>query len=259
MVLYILCNSTHYMTTTIYQILYDDSQRQHLSTDTRWYDNSNATDHPCLENHVIADLIRSGAHLQSDYFGVLSWAFERKRAVRIDKLLPMVDGSFDVYAFDKMHTHPNLWRKAETWHKGIVEAAREVFESLYFGKSIRLIGGKHQMECAWFNSWDESIPKMFDQIQTPNIYSNAFITRPHIYERYVNNWLIPFMETLVFIQQAKQPCIGYTKIKAKQGVTAEHLQRVTGYPYYTLMPFICERLFSTYLAFNRHLTIKHIA
>lgn len=242
----------------LYQILYDESQRQHLSTSTAWYDNSDATNQPCLENHVIADLILSGAHLQSDYFGVLSWAFERKRAVRIDKLLPMVDGSADVYAFDKMHTHPNVWRKAETWHKGIIESARETFEALQWiqanEKFLKPLNPTFGKNVEW-----KFVSEHFDKIQTPNIYSNAFIARTSIYEDYVINFLNPFMTYLVYIESAQQPCLSYTKMKAKQGVTADHLERVTGYPYYTLMPFICERLFSTYLAFNKHLTIKHIA
>ena len=225
------------MNVQVYQILYDASHQQHLSTSTTWYDNSDATNQPCLENHVIADLIRSGDHLQADYFGVLSWAFERKRAVRIDKLLPLVDGSVDVYAFDNMHKQPNVWTKAETWHKGIIGAAREAF----------------------FEMGRADVATQFDKVITPNIYSNAFIARREVYEDYVTNWLIPFMTVLERIESAQTECKSYTALKQKQGVTTEHLQRVTGYPYYTLMPFICERLFSTYLAFNPHITIKHIA
>lgn len=221
----------------LYQILYSESQRQHLSTSTAWYDNSDATNQPCLENHVIVDLIMSGDHLQSDYFGVLSWAFERKRAVRIDSVLPLIDGSADVFAFDHHHTQPNVWRKAETWHKGIISAAREAF-----------------FECGM-----HEVAVSFDKVITPNIYSNAFVARSSVYEDYVTNWLVPFMTALERIESAQTECKSYTAMKQKQGVTAEHLQRVTGYPFYTLMPFICERLFSTYLAFNKHLTIKHIA
>jgi hypothetical protein len=221
----------------IYQILYDESQRQHLSTDTIWYDNSNATNQPCLENHVIAEIIRSTIFNGADYIGVLSWAFERKRAVRIDKLLPLVDGSVDVYAFDNMHKQPNVWTKSETWHKGIIRAAREAF----------------------FEMGRADVATTFDKVRTPNIYSNAFIARREVYQHYVHTWLIPFMNALERVQSAQTECKSYTSLKRKQGVTSEHLQRVTGYPYYTLMPFICERLFSTYLAFNPHLTIKHIA
>lgn len=221
----------------IYQILYDAAQTQHLSTDTIWYDNSNATKQPCLENHVIADLITSGDHNGADYIGVLSWAFERKRAVRIDKLLPLVDGKYNVYAFDSLQSQPNVWVKAETWHKGIIAAAREAFFAL-----------------EWYK-----VATTFDRIKTPNIYSNAFIARTSVYEDYVTNWLIPFMDVLVLLRSAQEPCMSYTKMKARQSVTAEHLKRVTGYEYYTLMPFICERLFPTYLAFNEHLTLKHIA
>lgn len=243
----------------LYQILYDESQRQYLSTDTVWYDNSNAVGQPCLENHVIAELITSGDHNGADYIGILSWAFERKRAVRIDKLLPMIDGSADVFAFDKMHTHPNVWRKAEVWHKGIIDVARSVFDSLFYKDGIKHFNVDPLARSKWFNNWDVFIPASFDVVQTPNVYSNAFVARKSVYEDYVTNWLVPFMNALAHTYLAKTECKSYTSLKRKQGVTAEHLYRVTGYPYYTLMPFVCERLFSTYLAFNPHITIKHIA
>lgn len=225
------------MNVKLYQILYSTEQKQHLSTSTAWYDNSNATNQPCLENHVIAELLTSGDHNGADYIGVLSWAFERKRALRIDSVLPLIDGTADVFAFDHHHTQPNVWRKAETWHKGIISAAREAF-----------------FECGM-----QEVAVSFDKVITPNIYSNAFVARSSVYEDYVTTWLVPFMTALERLQSAQAECKSYTAMKQKQGVTADHLQRVTGYPYYTLMPFICERLFSTYLAFNKNLTIKHIA
>lgn len=224
------------MIVRVNQIAYAPEHTQYLSPHAVWYDNSNATEQPCLENHVISQLINDGDHDGCDYFGVLSWAFERKRAVSLSKLLPLVDGTSDVFAFDNLHKQPNVWRKAETWHKGIIDVAREVFKQSH-----------------------PHVAERFDTVQTPNIYSNAFLTRPDVYEQYVYDWLDPFMSVLMRTESAQKPCTSYTAMKAKQGVTSEHLRRATGYPYYTLMPFVCERLFSTFLAFNPHLTIKHIA
>lgn len=214
------------------QIFYDESQRQHLNQNVAHYFNGNITNAPCLENHAIANIVNGGFGIDSKYLGILSWAFERKRALRIDNIVPKIDDSADVFAFDSSHTKPNVWVKAEQWHKGITGVARECFFEL---------------------GWQE-IATTFTKIETPNIYSNAFITKSSIYQVYVNEWLVPFMGVLVNLESAK------TNANYKAGkATPEWLERTTGYPYYTLMPFVCERLFSTYLAYNKYLTIKHLA
>lgn len=39
--------------------------------------------------------------------------------------------------------------------------------------------------------------------------------------------------------------------------TPEQLIKATGQPHYTMHPFICERVFPTFLSHNRHIKIKH--
>lgn len=218
----------------ILQIFYDDSQKQYLSPLVAHYDNSGATNQPCLENHVIAKSVASGFHGNCTHYGVLSWAFERKRALKIDTVLELVKNdnyATDVYAFDSMHTKPNVWIKAEQWHKGICGIAKEAFE----------------------HAGLKEYAKQFDKIITPNIYSNAFLARPVIYEAYVHTVLIPFMNVLVEMESAQADA------KYKVGkATPEHLLKSTGYNYYTMMPFVCERLFATFMGMNSKLKLKHL-
>lgn len=219
----------------IFQIFYDESQRAELHPVVAHVDNSKATNEPCLENHVISKLIGMGMHDNCDYFGVLSWKFEKKRAVTITSVLERIEqdaGQNDVYAFDSSHTKPNVWVKAEQWHPGITSVAREAFERAGL----------------------QRYADQFDTVRTPNIYSNAFLARPLIYEIYVDTVLNPFMSALMQVESAKVDA-RYRAGKASK----EHLLRATGYEYYTLMPFVCERLFPTFCAINKITKIKHLA
>ncbi len=219
----------------ILQIYYDDAQKPYLSPLVAHWNNANAKNEPCLENHVIVKSVLNGFHNDCSHYGVLSWAFERKRALKIENVLELIKNdnyANDVYAFDSMHTKPNVWVKAEQWHKGIIEIAREAFEHAGLKEYAR----------------------QFDKVHTPNIYSNAFLARPVIYEAYVQTILIPFMSVLVEMESAQQDA----KYKAGKA-DPDHLLKSTGYYYYTMMPFVCERLFSTFLGMNPKIRLKHLA
>ncbi len=219
----------------ILQVFYDDSQRSYLSPLVAHYDNRNGTNQPCLENHVIAKAILSGFHNNCSHFGVLSWAFERKRSIKIEHIIESIQADnekIDVYAFDSMHTKHNVWVKAEQWHKGIIEIGKDAFK----------LANMHDYA------------EQFDKVFTPNIYSNAFLARPVVYEAYVYTVLIPFINVLVEMESAQRNA-NYKAGKA----TPEQLLRATGYNYYTMMPFVCERLFSTFLGMNPKLRTKNLA
>lgn len=215
-----------------YQVYYDHAQENFLNRKLIPYFNP-VVYSPCLENHVISELILTDQHQDCDYFGVLSWKFEKKHARSLTKLIEQVETDqekIDVYTFFQLHTKPNVWQVAEKWHPGITEIAREIFKRM----------GKAQD---------------FDTVRTPAVYQNAFLTRPEIYEDYVKNWLVPFMEILKH-EDIKARCDIDTRYKSEK--SKDRLKTIFGFPYYTLHPFLCERLFSTYLAYTNY-KVKHIA
>lgn len=194
---------------------------------------------PCLENHVISELILQDEHKDCDYFGVFSWKFEKKHARSLTRLMEEVENdkdNADVYSFFSLHTKPNLWIVAEKWHKGITEVSKEIF----------------------VKAGMEEVAMELETIKMPSIYQNAFFTRPEIYETYVKEWLVPVMKVMMDrqdkdIQDKLNIDTGYKSESRK-----EHLKQTFGFPYYTLHPFICERLFSTFLSYTNY-KVKHLS
>ncbi len=218
----------------IYQIYFDEKSKARIDPLTIPYDNSNTdTIKPCLENHVIRSLVEHRQHLDCDYFGVLSWAFENKNPLKIKYIYDLVDGSFDVYSFYGLHTSDNVWKVAERWHKGIIDMAQHVFNKLNMDVNVKTI-------------------------VTPTVYQNAFLTTPIIYERYVNEMLIPFMDMLLSDKEIQARVNSDTRYKHGE-FNKSKMEKVTGKPHYTFHTFICERLFSTFLAMNPYYKIKHLS
>jgi hypothetical protein len=216
-----------------YQIYYDHAQEGSLNPLLIPYYNPPVFS-LCLENHVISELILTDAHKDCDYFGVFSWKFEKKHGRTLARVLPLVDDpSVDVYSFFSIHTKPNMWSVAERWHKGVVELAQEIFNRI----------GKPE------------IAEKLTRIQTPTVYQNAFLARPELYEQYVKDWLVPFMETMKADDLRERLFIDS---KYKTDVKKAQLMSVFGVPYYPLHPFLCERLFSTFLSQTNY-KVKHIA
>lgn len=221
-----------------YHIYYGEEQKKFLHPELRAYYNEPKYN-PCLENEVIADLIKYGVHKDCDYFGVISWRFEKKHGRSISSILNTIkEGKdrADVYSFFSLHTKPNLWLVAERWHTGIIEVAKEIFEKAGM----------------------KNVADDLEKIKMSSIYQNAHFTRPDIYEKYVNEWLVPIMSVMMdegneSIQRKLNVDTRYKSDKRK-----DHLQKIFGFPFYTLHPFVLERLFSTFLAYQNYKVI-HIA
>lgn len=220
------------------QIYYDASQEGYLNPNLIPYYNA-ASYNPCLENTVIKELILKGNHKDCDYFGVFSWRFEKKHARSLTRLMDEVrndkDGA-DVYSFFSLHTKPNLWVVAEKWHKGILEVTKDIFRKTDL-----------------FKVADE-----LETIRMSSIYQNAHFARPDIYEKYVIEWLIPLMTAMLDERDTELQTKLNVDTRYKSEKSKEHLKKTFGSPYYTLHPFICERFFSTFLAYHNY-KVKHIS
>ena len=80
------------------------------------------------------------------------------------------------------------------------------------------------------------------------IYFNYFVAKPKIYEDYVKNLLEPAMHLMEHDPEIKK--LVNVNSHYKKPVTPE-LKAQTGYDYYPLHPFICERLINLYIAKNQ--------
>jgi hypothetical protein len=226
-------------TTGVHQCFFDDRFKNRLDPGFIPYFNERVS--RFFENDVIVELIRAGKHKASDYFGVFSWRFSEKIPLRSQIIFDLMqeDGyEADVYSFFE-GTHSglgpeghNIWTLGETYHPGLVEAGEILLKRLGMRVDLR-------------------------HLTTPVIYQNHFICRSDLYERYVHELLQPAIRGLSNsndreLQKAISRDAQYVT-NLKPAVSAE----VFGRPYFSLEPFLCERLFSTWAALQS-LNVRHI-
>ncbi len=142
--------------------------------------------------------------------------------------------SADVYSFFGGFQTRNVWTKAEQWQPGILEIANRIFAEFEPTKGIDIT-----------------------ELETPIVYQNAFVARREVYADYVQTWLrslITIMENNFEIAALLMQDAKYKDAKLDK----QKMIGTFGKPYYTFHPFVCERFFSTYLALNPEITLKHI-
>lgn len=195
-----------------------------------------------FENSVIADLIKSDAHLGCEYFGVVSYKLKQKLGYMKDKWkgIPNIANHStteftpalfeselrkhlpDVMSFQRHIAHDPI-SVAERFHPGF---------SKYFSHIMQAIG----------YHWKPSVfPDVF--------YCNYFVAKQWIYKRYVDEMLIPAMKVMSempeLMQNSNYPHPLPSELKKEFGINH--------YPFHT---FICERMFS-YYAYENELECLH--
>jgi hypothetical protein len=227
----------------IYQIYYNEKTRGCVHPLCEGYDNSlhpGKSLQPAFENHVISELIEKKKHIGHEYFGVFSWGFENKTGKRFDRIFEEVqEKEADIYAFNGKNNNAHIWRQANVWHPGLLAVSQSLVDKLGYNINLYDLSVKH----GGFNY---------------TVYGNHFITSPEIYEAYVKEMLDPAL-WLMFTDESLIERLnknsGYNKTRRD---LLERMPMITGKPYYTLHTFVCERLFSTWLALNKKYSIKHI-
>lgn len=222
----------------VYQVYFREEQLPAL--DYTPYYNKDCT--LFFENSVICDLINQGAHKRDNYFGVVSHQLRQKVAIgktnwaaikniantSVTEFTPenfeigLLKGKPDAMSFQRHIPHDPI-SFADQFHPNF---------SIYFARLMKRIG---------YNWNGEKLPDVF--------YCNYFVAKSDIYERYVKEMLIPFMEAMKFMPElmndSKYPKPLPEELKKKFGIAH--------YPYH---PFLCERLFS-YFAYKNNLKCLH--
>lgn len=220
----------------VYQIYFDDPQLKKIEFIP--LKNNDCT--VFFENTVIANLIESGAHLDAEYFGVVSWQLRDKLQLtkrwRSDignisntSFSPALFEGFlrrykpDILSFQQHVGHDNV-TYADRFHPNF---------STFFAKIMQKIGFD------WHPTHFESV-----------IYCNFFVAKSEIYEKYVKEMLIPAMKVM-----AEMPELMGNSNYPKQ--LPAHLAQnfgVNHYPYHT---FLCERMFSYFVHLHKYKCLNY--
>lgn len=211
--------------TEFYQIYYHDSQKENMWPFAIPYLNENLT--IFFENAPISKLV---TETKADKIAVCSWKLKDKLRwnlgkprIREDITQEVLNSDYDVLPFTRNSQHHQMLQAASQWHPGFRETMTKIVEGI----------GK----------------KMPGEVKIP-IYQNAFSAKREIYQDYVKEYLNPAMELVKNdpeIYKLATRDSHYTKLIKHEGASAEYLAEKLGFPYYPLVTFVLERLFSVYI------------
>lgn len=181
-----------------------------------------------FENEIISKLV--SRETEADKIAVCSWKLKDKlqwnlatprRPEEITE--EVLNREYDVLPFTRNSKHHEMIGAASNWHPGFRETMTKIVEGI----------GKN----------------MPGEVKIP-IYQNAFSAKREIYQDYVSDYLNPAMELVKNdpeIYKLATVDSNYTKLMRDDCATPQYLQEKIGFPYYPLIPFILERLFSVYI------------
>ena len=174
----------------------------------------------------LVDLYDSGEFLKAKYTGLFSPKFQLKTHIDGQKFIEFVNNNpgADVYFINPFpqikYWSYNVWMQGEIAHPGLICAATLLLESAQIPLDIK------------------NTPRQGDETLS---YSNFWIASPNFWKKYIGMVLKPIYEFL----------LNNPNHLATIQVLSETKHTVNG----PLLPFIIERLFSTYLSFNQDIKV----
>lgn len=222
----------------VHQIYFDQSQLQRLEKSYIPYLNDNCTFY--FESEVMINLINDGKHLNSEYFGVVSYKLREKIGTLMRRqwasLPNIANHSFnkfepeffesqlkrsqpDVMSFQRHIPHDPV-SVATGFHPGF---------NKYFSDIMHKIGYDYK-------------PEVFKNV----FYCNFFVAKSEIYEKYVKEMLIPAKKVMDEMPELM------ANSNYQHGKLPEDLAKKWGITHYPYHAFLCERMFSYFVHLNNY-------
>jgi hypothetical protein len=174
------------------------------------------------EFQILVDIYKEGRYLESDFVGVFSPKFNLKCKITSFQFLEFVHDNpgRDVYFINPFPQIPywsfNVWMQGEFAHRGLCIVAQELLDIC--GINVRI----------------DRIPRHGPDIL---LYSNFWVGSPKFWKSYVGDWLVPIADFL--------------EANPDHAVSLAVMQQTTHTNPAPFLPFIVERLFSTFLSINK--------
>lgn len=211
----------------LFQILYDESQREQLYDFAKPVFSVGLT--PYFENQFIAALVPQS---QADYISVCSWRLRKKRNDAAHYLGGL---NKDVLSLSKIE-------EAMPFDVAILTPHSPAHQPLAMAPNWH---GK-----AWIDAFDAFKPFLRQFGKVPDelryaIYENHFIARKEIYHDYVSTYLLPAIRFIgdnpvFFVDSLYVP-------KKKDQTEIARVQKLLKANDWPILPFILERLFSFFI------------
>jgi len=203
----------------VFQVYYRKQQLAALDPAFEPYDNIGDLD-ALMEFNVFRKIARKGEVGGCKYWGAVSWKFGQKAGMTGRELLSIVHNNpgFDVY-FCNPHTdtealYNNLWVQGETAHPKFIPLAKEIFAAA----GLR--------------------PESIDELWPASLFSstNYFVATAPFWEDYLR-----FVEDVLHRAASGLSALGSVTLRSSMA-DAKGLHANATY-----LPFVVERLFSTFL------------
>lgn len=225
----------------VYQIHYDKAHLLNLEREYTPYYNSDCT--VFFENTVIAKLINEGEHKDSEYFAVISHKLREKIGTVMKEAwasLPNI-ANHSIKEFT-----PQLFENELQKQKpDVMSFQRHIpHDPVSFANKFHPGFSNHFKEIMLAIGYD------WQPTHIKNVfYCNFFAAKSEVYERYVNEMLIPAMKVMLTMPQL------YDNSRYPRPLP-HHLQEKFGIKHFPYHPFLCERMFS-YFAHIHNLNCLH--
>lgn len=221
----------------IFQIGYKPEHEKKIEPGWTYLDNSES----CtiyFENSIISALIDTGQHLGCKYFGAVSHKLQHN--INTSRRGPRVD--------------MDRWDKP-TFEARLDKSGADIFGFLQYmpHDPVRYFLAVHPQLPFYFREVTDRLGAIYNgHINMRHVfYSNAFVARPHIYERYVKEFLNPAIKIMDEMPELMQDS-GYPI------ELPDALKKKWGIGWFPLHTFICERLFSYWVHLQGDkLTVKY--
>jgi len=208
----------------IRQIYFSAEQKPMLCKKFEPYDNSLFPESShWYEYGVIRNSFKEKYHDTADFTGIFSWRFKQKTGILGKDFINFIKDNpkYDVYFINPFPgeelIYPNIWLQGEKSHPGLLEIGNQIFRKL--GENIQL---------------EEII------FSRANIaYSNYWVGNANFWKKYMT-FTLPIAKLIETDAEIRSKIFN----RAKYHYDAPYL------------PFIMERLFSTFLVLNKNIRSK---
>lgn len=225
----------------VYQIYFDKEQYKELEPSYIPYFNPKCT--VFFEAEVIRKLVEAGEHLDTDYFGVVSYKLRSKLGyikenwknnknianISTAEFTPekfeeeLMKHKPDVMSFQRHAPHDPV-AVANQFHPGF----KSFWEAIMKGIGYQ---------------W---IPERYEDI----VYCHYMVMKPELYQRYVKEMLAPAMDFMKGMPEL------YNDSGYRRGLLPENLKKEWGINHYSFHAFLTERMPSYFIHIHK-LNCKH--
>lgn len=201
----------------IYQIYYQEKQKIYLDPAFIPYDNTKNPQPKWCEMYLMNNFYTSQEHLKSDYSGLVSWKFGQKTALSGQKFLEYIQDNpgYDVYFINpfphESYFFKNVWLQGDECHPGVLDFVQTLFNKSGYHIDLRKLHNNNH-NTLFCNYWvgNQTFWQGFMDFITP-IYNYMQYSLTTEEKEFINR-------------------------PADRVISANYI------------PFILERMFSTYLA-----------